>query len=54
MSSELGSIPTLEVKFMMLIEPIVPTLGTDSNGLGMGFFMKSSEVYKWSFGLLHE
>jgi hypothetical protein len=54
MSSELGSIPTLEVKFMMLIEPIVPTLGTDSNGLGTDFFMKSIEVYKWSFGLLHE
>jgi hypothetical protein len=53
MSSELGSITTLEVKFMMLIEPIVPTLGTYCNGLGMGFFMKSSDVYEGSFGLLH-
>jgi hypothetical protein len=54
MSSELGSITTLEVKFMMLIEPIVPTLGTDDNGLGTDFFMKSSEVYEGSFGLVHE
>jgi hypothetical protein len=54
MSSELGTFTTLEVKFMMLIEPIVPTLGTDSNGQGMGFFMKSIEVYEGSFGLLHE
>ena len=53
MSRKLGSSTTLKVKFLVLAEPIVPTLGTYGDGIGIGRVMKSIDVHEWSFSFLH-